>query len=61
MVVSCSSSYTWKKLLIIPGFDVLGIQPNVIAKDIALRLDAIVMNLFLKFLDMVEVFLANNH
>ena len=43
------------------GLDVFAIQPYFVTEDIASRLNAFIMGLLLKFLSMVEVFLANNH
>ena len=43
------------------GLDVFAIQPNFLTGDIVPRFDSFVVSLFLKFLSMVEVFLANNN
>ena len=43
------------------GLDIIAIQSNFIAKGVASRLDSLIVSLFLKFLGMVEVFLANNY
>ena len=43
------------------GFDVFAIQPNFVTGGIASRLNTFVVGPLLKFLSMVEVFLANNH
>ena len=43
------------------GLDIFAIQPNFLARGVAPRLDSLIVSSLLKFLDMVEVFLANNH
>ena len=43
------------------GLDIFAIQPNFLARGVALRLDSLIMSLFLKFLGMIEVFPAKNH
>ena len=42
------------------GLDVFAVQPNFLARGIALRLDSIIVSFFLKFLGVVEVFPTNN-
>ena len=42
-------------------FDIFAVQPNFITKIIVFRLNAFIISPFLKFLSIVEVFLANNH
>ena len=41
------------------SFEVLATQPDFVARDIALKLYSLIMDLLLKFLDMVEILLAN--
>ena len=43
------------------GLDILAIQPNFLTGSVALRFDSLIVSLFLQFLGMVEIFLANNH
>ena len=43
------------------GLDVFAIQPNFFARGVALMFDSLIVSLFLKFLSMVEIFLANNY
>ena len=47
--------------LILFGFDIFIIQPNFITGNIASRLGAFVVTLFLKFLNTIEVFLVNSY
>ena len=49
------------QLTVLLDLDVFTIQPNFLVEDITPRLDPIILSLFLKFLGMVEVFLANNY
>ena len=49
------------QLLVLFSFDLFAIQPNFIIKSIASRLDAFIVGLFLKFLSVIEVLLANNY
>ena len=49
------------QLLVTLGLDVLTVQPYFVTEGIASRLNAFVMGLLLKFLGMVEVFLAKKH
>ena len=49
------------KLPVLFGLDVFAIQPNFITRGIAPRLDAFIVGPFLKFLGIIEVFIANNH
>ena len=49
------------QLTILLGLDVFAIQPNLFTIIIALRLDSFIVSLFLKFLGMAGVFLANNY
>ena len=49
------------QLPVIFGLDVFIVQPNFLAGGIASKFDPLIVNLFLKFLGIVEVFLANNH
>ena len=39
----------------------LAIQPDLVARGIALRLDSLIVGSFLKFLGVVEILLANGH
>ena len=48
------------QLLVLVDFDVFAVQSNFITRGIALKFDAFIVSLFLKFLDTVEVFSANN-
>ena len=41
--------------------DVFAIKTNFIAESILPKLDSLIVSSFLKFLDMVEVLLANNY
>lgn len=41
------------------GFDKIAIKPNLINKYIGLRLNAYLIDLFLKFLSIVKVFIIN--
>ena len=43
------------------GLDIFAVQPNFLTESIASRLDSLIVSSFLKFLGMVEIFLANNH
>ena len=43
------------------GLDIFAVQPNFFAGGVAPRFDSFIVSSFLKFLGMVEVFLANNH
>ena len=43
------------------GLDVFAVQPNFLTRSIALKFYSLIMNLFLEFLGMVEVYLANNY
>ena len=47
--------------MVVFGLTIFAFQPNFIADSIALRLDASIVSLFLKFLGIIEIFLANNH
>lgn len=49
------------KLVMLFGFDVFIIQPNFVARDIASKLYNLIMNLLLKLLSIVEVFLIYNY
>ena len=49
------------QLLVMFGLDVFAIQPNFLAKGIASRFDSFIVNLFLKLLGIIKVFLANNY
>ena len=49
------------QLPVLFGLDVFAIQPNFIIGDIASRLNAFIMSLLLKFLSVVQIFLANNY
>ena len=49
------------QLSVMLSLDMFTIQPNFLAKGIASRFDSFIVNLFLKFLCMVEIFLANNY
>ena len=43
------------------GLDIFAVQPNFLAGGIASGFDSFIVGPFLKFLGMVETFLANNH
>ena len=43
------------------GLDIFAVQPNFLVKNIAPRFNSFIVSSFLKFLGMLEVFLANNH
>ena len=43
------------------GLDIFAVQPNFLAKSVAKWFDFFIVSLFLKFLDMVEIFSANSH
>ena len=43
------------------GLDIFAVQPNFLTGRIALGFDSFIVSPFLKFLGMVEIFLANNH
>ena len=43
------------------GLGIFAVQPNFIAGGIASKFDSLIVTSFLKFLGMVEIFLANNH
>ena len=47
--------------MIMLDLDVFAIQPNFVIGSIDSKLNAFVIDSLLKFLDMVEVFLTNNH
>ena len=49
------------QLLLMLSLDIFAVQPNFFAKSIALRFDSLIMSSFLKFLGIIEVFLANNY
>ena len=49
------------QLLVAFGLDIFAIQPNFFTRGIAPRFYSLIVSSFLKFLGMVEVFLANNH
>ena len=49
------------QLLVPLSLDILAVQPNFLARGVALRFDSLIISLFLKFLGMIEIFLANNH
>ena len=49
------------QLLVTLGLDIFAIQPYFITRGIAFKLNAFIVGLFLKFLSVLEVFLANNH
>ena len=44
------------QLPVLFGLDIFAVQPNFITGGIASRLDAFIVGLFLKFLDMMEIF-----
>ena len=43
------------------GLNIFAVQPNFLARSVTPRLDSLIVSLLLKFLGMVEVFLANSH
>ena len=43
------------KLAIVFGLDILAIQPNFVAKNLAFGLHSLVVNLFLKLLSIVNI------
>ena len=43
------------------NFEMFATQPDLIAWDIASRLEPLIVSLFLKFLGIVEILLVNNH
>ena len=47
--------------MILLNSEVLATQPDFITWDIALRLDLFIMSLFLKFLGVVKILLANGY
>ena len=49
------------QLLVALGLDIFAVQPNFLAGEVALGFDSFIVSLFLKFLGMVEILLANNH
>ena len=42
------------------GFDKFTIQPNLLARSVALRLDSLIVGSFLQFLGIVEIFATYN-
>ena len=47
--------------MILLSFEVLTIQPDLVAQDIASRLDFFIVGLLLKFLGVVKILLANDY
>ena len=48
--------------LVIPlSFEVFATQPDLVDRDIALRLDFLIVSSLLKFLGIVEILLVNGH
>ena len=43
------------------GLDIFAVQPDFLAGVVTPRFDSFIVSSFLKFLGMVEVFLANNY
>ena len=43
------------------GLDIFVVQPNFLVGRIALGFDSFIVSSFLKFLGIVEIFLANNY
>ena len=49
------------QLAILLSLDILAIQPNFLAEDIASKLDSFIVSLFLEFLSIVEILTIYNH
>ena len=49
------------KFAILFGLDIFAIQPNFVARSVALELYSLVVGLFLKLLSMVEVVPTHSH
>ena len=49
------------QLLVAFGLDIFAVQPNFLTEGVASRLDSFIVSLFLKFLGMMKIFLADNH
>ena len=49
------------QLSIMLSLNIFVVQPNVLARDVALRLDFFIISLFLKLLGMVEVLATHNY
>ena len=58
---STMSKEFYFQLLVLFDLNIFAVSPNFITASIALRLDAFIVDPFLKFLDIVEVFFTNNH
>ena len=43
------------------SLDIFAVQSNFLAGGVASRFDPLIVSSFMKFLDMVEIFLVNNY